>query len=155
MANLVKGTAFITGAASGIGQYTALAFARHGITNLALADINLEALEAASKALQEQFPHVQVLNLQVDVQKGDQVKAVVAAVVAKFGRLDIAVNNAGIGGSGKPTHEVDEEEWRRVINIDLDGVWRCQKEELAVMMNQEYVLTANPMKTSKKSGSRT
>ncbi|KIH87544.1 short chain dehydrogenase/reductase family oxidoreductase [Sporothrix brasiliensis 5110] len=137
MAGLVQGTAFITGAASGIGQYTALAFARYGITNLALADINLEALETTSKQLQAQFPKVNVLRLQVDVQSGEQVKATVAAVVARFGRLDIAVNNAGIGGSGKPTHEVDEEEWRRVINIDLDGVWRCQKEELAVMVSQE------------------
>ncbi|CAK7244167.1 MAG: hypothetical protein STHCBS139747_005702 [Sporothrix thermara] len=137
MPGLVSGTAFITGAASGIGQYTALAFAREGITNLALADVNLEALEASSKALKEQYPNVNVLNLQVDVQSGEQVKATVAQVVAKFGRLDIAVNNAGIGGSGKPTHEMDEEEWRRVINIDLDGVWRCQREELAVMMGQE------------------
>ncbi|CAK7201382.1 hypothetical protein SEUCBS139899_004086 [Sporothrix eucalyptigena] len=137
MSGLVKGTAFITGAASGIGQYAALAFARNGITNLALADINLEALEASSKELQEKYPNVNVINLQVDVQSGEQVKATVAKVVAKFGRLDIAVNNAGIGGSGKPTHEVDEEEWRRVINIDLDGVWRCQKEELAIMVNQE------------------
>ncbi len=134
---LVQGTAFITGAASGIGQYAALAFAKNGIANLALADINLEALKAASQALKDKYPHVEVLNLQVDVEHGDQVKAAVAAAVAKFGRLDIAVNNAGIGGSGKPTHEVEEEEWRRVINIDLDGVWRCQREELAVMVGQE------------------
>ena len=137
MASLVKGTAFITGAASGIGRYTALAFARHGISNLALADVNLGALETSSKELQAQFPHVTVLNLQLDVQSGDDVRAAVARTVSQFGRLDIAVNSAGIGGSGKPTHEVEEEEWRRVINIDLDGVWRCQKEEICVMRTQE------------------
>ncbi|OAA53616.1 3-oxoacyl-[acyl-carrier-protein] reductase [Niveomyces insectorum RCEF 264] len=136
-ASLLKGTAFISGAASGIGQYTALAFARHGVRNLALADVNLAALQAANKKLQAAYPGVEVLPLQMDVQQYDQVKAGIAATVARFGRLDIAVNNAGIGGSGKPTHEVDEEEWRRVINIDLDGVWRCQREELAVMVKQE------------------
>ncbi|EPE04495.1 short chain dehydrogenase reductase family oxidoreductase [Ophiostoma piceae UAMH 11346] len=137
MAALVKGTAFITGAASGIGRYTALAFARHGISNLALADVNLGALETSSNELQAQFPHVKVLILQLDVQNGDDVRAAVARTVSQFGRLDIAVNNAGIGGSGNPTHEVEEEEWRRIINIDLDGVWRCQKEEICVMRNQD------------------
>ncbi|EFX02714.1 short chain dehydrogenase reductase [Grosmannia clavigera kw1407] len=134
---LLKGTAFITGAASGIGRATAFAFARHGIENLALADVDIGTLQASSKALSEQFPHVQVLELQLDVAQAAAVHAAIATVVDRFGRLDIAVNNAGISGSGRKTHEVDEAEWRRVINVDLDGVWRCQKEELVVMLKQE------------------
>ncbi|ROT36337.1 3-oxoacyl-reductase [Sodiomyces alkalinus F11] len=137
MATLLRGTAFITGAASGIGKYTSLAFARHGIKNLALSDINTTALSASVAELRQQFPTVQVLELPIDVQKADQVRDGVAETVKRFGRLDIAVNNAGIGGSGRATHEIDEAEFARVVDVDLHGVWRCQHEELKVMINQE------------------
>ena len=73
----------------------------------------------------------------MNVQDTKQVRAGIAETVKKFGRLDIAVNNAGIGGSGVITHELEEEEWLRVVDIDLHGVWRCQKEELKVMIGQE------------------
>lgn len=73
----------------------------------------------------------------MNVQDTKQVRAGIAETVKKFGRLDIAVNNAGIGGSGVITHELEEEEWMRVIDIDFNGVWRCQKEELGVMVGQE------------------
>ncbi|KAJ9134834.1 Short-chain dehydrogenase [Coniochaeta hoffmannii] len=137
MASLVRGTAFITGAASGIGQYTALSFAKYGIQRLALADINLAALKKSSAALSAKYPGVEILNLEMNVQDTKQVRAGIAETVKKFGRLDIAVNNAGIGGSGVITHELEEEEWMRVIDIDFNGVWRCQKEELGVMVGQE------------------
>lgn len=138
MTNLLRGSAFITGAASGIGQHTAVAFATHGITKLALADINLEALQASSAALKKQFPHVEILTLHLDVRNPSQVKEGIAKVVARFGRLDIAVNNAGISGSGRQTHEIENDEWLGVLDVNLQGVYRCQKEELAVMVNQEY-----------------
>ncbi|KAB5566953.1 3-oxoacyl-reductase [Coniochaeta sp. 2T2.1] len=137
MASLVRGTAFITGAASGIGQHTALSLARHGIRRLALADMNLAALKTSNAALAAKYPHVEILTLEMNVQDTAQVKAGIAATVAKFGRLDIAVNNAGIGGSGQQTHEIAEDEWMKVVDVDLHGVWRCQREELAVMVGQE------------------
>ncbi|KAJ3522582.1 hypothetical protein NM208_g12794 [Fusarium decemcellulare] len=137
MTNLLRGSAFITGAASGIGQHTALAFAKHGVTKLALADINLEALQTANAALKEQYPHVEILALHLDVRDSAQVKEGIAKAVTQFGRLDIAVNNAGIGGSGRKTHEIDDEEWMRILDVNLKGVYRCQKEELAVMVKQE------------------
>ncbi|KAM0418710.1 hypothetical protein ACHAPT_012409 [Fusarium lateritium] len=138
MTNLLRGSAFITGAASGIGQHTALAFAKYGITKLALADINLEALQASNAALKEKFPHVEILTLHLDVCNPLQVKAGIKKVVAQFGRLDVAVNNAGISGSGRQTHEIEDDEWLRVLDVNLQGVYRCQKEELAVMVKQEY-----------------
>ncbi|KAH8170469.1 enoyl-(Acyl carrier protein) reductase domain-containing protein [Sarocladium implicatum] len=137
MAQLLKGTAFITGAASGIGQACAVAFARYGITKLALADVNFEALQASNADLRKQFPKVEILDLHVDVRRAAEVKRGIQETVERFGRLDVALNNAGLGGSGKQTHEVDEEEWDRVIDVDLNGVRRCQKEEIAVMLKQE------------------
>ncbi|KAH8655195.1 3-oxoacyl-reductase [Xylariales sp. PMI_506] len=137
MASLLKGTAFITGAASGIGKHAALSFAKYGIQRLALADMNKEALATSIKSLQERYPNVEVLSLQMNVQNSAEVKYGIAETVQKFGRLDVAVNNAGIGGSGAQTHDVSEEEWIKVIDVDLHGVWRCQKEEISVMLGQE------------------
>lgn len=121
----------------GIGQQTALAFAQHGIAKLALADINLTNLEASIVDLKERFPNVEVLLLHLDVSDRPQVKEAIAQIVDRFGRLDIAVNNAGIGGTGRKTHETDDAEWDRVVGVNLEGVHRCQKEELAVMVKQD------------------
>jgi NAD(P)-dependent dehydrogenase (short-subunit alcohol dehydrogenase family) len=121
----------------GIGKHTALSFAKYGIQRLALADMNSKDLQNSIKSLREQYPDIEVLPLQMNVRSSAEVKSGIAETIKKFGRLDVAVNNAGIGGSGAPTHEVEEEEWQRVLDVDLNGVWRCQKEELAVMMKQE------------------
>jgi NAD(P)-dependent dehydrogenase (short-subunit alcohol dehydrogenase family) len=134
---LLRGSAFITGAASGIGRQIAFTFASHGITRLALADISAESLEASVAELAKAHPDVEILTLVTDVRSGQEVKEALARVAERLGRLDVAVNNAGVAGSGKPTHETDEEEWMRVLDVNLHGVWRCQKEELAVMVKQE------------------
>ncbi|KAK6201893.1 hypothetical protein LQW54_009303 [Pestalotiopsis sp. IQ-011] len=137
MPALLKGTAFITGAASGIGQHTALSFAKYGIQRLALADVNNQRLGSSIRSLLKQYPGVEVLPLQMNVRNANEVKSGIAETVQRFGRLDVAVNNAGIGGSGRQTHEVGEDEWSEVLDVDLHGVWRCQKEELAIMLKQE------------------
>ncbi|OHW94028.1 short-chain dehydrogenase [Colletotrichum incanum] len=137
MASLLRGSAFITGAASGIGQQTALAFAKNGITRLALIDVNHESLKATSNLLRRQYPAAEVLDLPLDVRNASEVKSGVAEAVSRFERLDVAVNNAGIGGSGRSTHETDEDEFFRVVDIDLHGVSRCQREEIKVMLHQE------------------
>ncbi|EGY17508.1 hypothetical protein VD0002_g142 [Verticillium dahliae] len=137
MTTLLRGAAFITGAASGIGQYTALAFAKHGMTHLALADINGPLLAKANAALQAQHPALEILSLDLDVQKPEQVDRGIAETVRRFRRLDVAVNNAGIGGSGRATHELDEAEFARVLDVDLHGVWRCQRAELRAMLAQD------------------
>lgn len=98
----------------------------------------MEALQTSNAALKKQFPHVEVLTLHLDVRNPSQVKEGIAKVVAQFGRLDIAVNNAGISGSGRQTHEIENDEWLGVLDVNLQGVYRCQKEELAVMVKQEY-----------------
>lgn len=104
---------------------------------LALADINADALASAAASLREQHAGVDVLPLEMDVRDAAAVKAGLAGAKRKFGRIDVAVNNAGIAGSGARTHEMDEAEWLNVTDVLLHGVWRCQKEELAIMTAQE------------------
>ncbi|KAK8033994.1 3-oxoacyl- reductase [Apiospora rasikravindrae] len=128
MAKLLKGTAFITGAAS------ALQFAAAGVQRLVLADINADALAAVVALLREQHADVEVMSLELDAAA---VKAGLEGAQQRFGRIDIAVNNAGTSGSGKPTHQLEEAEWLGLTDILLNGVWRCQKEELAIMVEQE------------------
>ncbi|RFU77004.1 short-chain dehydrogenase reductase sdr [Trichoderma arundinaceum] len=138
MASLLEGSAFVTGAASGIGEKTAYAFAKYGISKLAIADINLEGLQTVAANLQKEWPDIEVLTLKIDVRKAEEVKSGLAQVVSNFGRLDVAVNNAGISGKVARVHELEEADWNDVLNINLTGVHLCQKEELAIMVNQEY-----------------
>jgi NAD(P)-dependent dehydrogenase (short-subunit alcohol dehydrogenase family) len=104
-----------------------------------LADINQEALSISVGSLKKQFPNVQVLAVHLDVRDSTQVKEGIVKIIGEFGRLDIAVNNAGVSGSGRKTHELEDDEWLRILDVNLQGVYRCQKEELGVMVNQEYV----------------
>lgn len=122
---------------TGLGQATTAAFARHGVSRLAIADIDMQGLEKTKELLHAQCPEVKVMKLQLDVRHSEQVEEALSEVMRKFGRLDIAVNNAGIGGSGKRTHEMPNAEWGKIADVDLFGVWRCQKEELAMMVDQE------------------
>ncbi|KAK8025329.1 hypothetical protein PG990_003152 [Apiospora arundinis] len=122
MAKLLSGTAFITGAASGIGYHTALSLAKYGMENVAMTDIDVESLAREAKSVREQCPGIQVLELEMDVRKTEEVKAGLRTIVDQFGRLDVAT---------------DEDAWADVIDTNLAGVWRCQREALRVMVGQE------------------
>ncbi|KAL5363837.1 hypothetical protein BJX96DRAFT_167811 [Aspergillus floccosus] len=137
MQSLLRGVGFITGAASGIGKATALSFARHGVRQLAIADINLPAADKAAKALNSQFQGLQAISLQIDVTNHDSIQESVSQTVNAFGRIDYAVNNAGIGGSAVLSAEHDIKDWQRTIDIDLNGVWMSSRAELQVMQKQE------------------
>lgn len=164
MVTLLKGSAFITGAASGIashhesvltyrgrtvvrsddsnnvsgiGKSAALAFARHGVKCLAITDINKTGLESTRDALRAAFPDIEILPLHMDVRNTTQVRDSISATARAFGRLDIAVNNAGLGGSGDLTHLTPDEEIENVLDVNLSGVYRCQKAQLALMVEQE------------------
>ena len=117
-----------------------MAFAKYGITKLALADANGDLLAESNAGLRKLYPNVEILSLTLDVRNSEQVKAGIAQAIEKFGRLDVAVNNAGIPGMGQQTHEAAEEEWMRVLDVNLNGVYRCQREEISQMLMQEYEL---------------
>ena len=124
----------ITGAGSGIGRATARIFAREG-AQLVLADV-VEAGGLETLDMVKEIGGAGAMFIKTDVSKAAEVEAAVAKAVATFGRLDCAFNNAGIAGAGRLTHEYSEEEWNRVIAINLTGVWLCMKAEITQMLTQ-------------------
>ena len=75
--------------------------------------------------------------MELDVCDEKAVENSVAEAVKKFGRIDVGVNVAGVGGAGKMTTESEEVDWAKVIDINLNGVWRSQRAQLRVMLKQE------------------
>jgi NAD(P)-dependent dehydrogenase (short-subunit alcohol dehydrogenase family) len=139
MAGLLDGrSALITGGGGGIGRATALAFAREG-ARVAVADAS-EATAQETVALINQGGG-QAMTLTGDVTDAGVVERMVKSVIAAYGRLDCAFNNAGIAGfqvdaSGKKTAEWSEASFDRMIAVNLKGVWLCMKFELMQMVAQ-------------------
>jgi NAD(P)-dependent dehydrogenase (short-subunit alcohol dehydrogenase family) len=120
----------VTGAGAGIGRATALAFTRKG-AKVAAADIHddktAEIVELINSLGAES------IYIQADVSKSSDVKNMIGRVIQKFGKIDVAVNNAGISGDYAKTTKQSEEAWDKVISINLKGVWLCMKYELPEM----------------------
>lgn len=125
--------ALVTGGSSGIGQATAVAFAREG-ANVALTYYSNRAGGDETVRLIEAHDGHAIL-LQTDVAKASEVQAFIDATVKTFGRLDFAFNNAGTG-IGKSIIDTTEDEWDLVMNTNLKGTWLCMKYELPVMLKQ-------------------
>jgi NAD(P)-dependent dehydrogenase (short-subunit alcohol dehydrogenase family) len=125
--------ALITGAASGIGRASALAFASAG-ASVALVDIDAAGLEGTAAAVRALGRRAEVLP--ADVTDLSAVTAAVARAAAAFGRLDAAHNNAGVPGPYVPLDEYGEEDFMRILQVDLAGVWRCMRAEIRVMRAQ-------------------
>jgi NAD(P)-dependent dehydrogenase (short-subunit alcohol dehydrogenase family) len=124
---------FITGAASGIGRATAVAFAAEG-ARLAIVDRGEAALQEAAKAVEA--AGAEVLMLICDVSKPEEVQAAVARAVEAFGRIDCAFNNAGVENKATPLADIEIEERDRIIDINLRGTFVCMKHELTQMLKQ-------------------
>lgn len=123
----------VTGASSGIGRAAAVAFAAEG-AKVAILDRTADALTDTAAAVQDTGG--EVLAIGCDVSQPDQVEAAVAKVVERFGRLDVAFNNAGVENKAQPLHEIELEEWDRIIGINLRGTFMCMKHEIAQMVRQ-------------------
>ncbi|KAF1990548.1 oxidoreductase [Aulographum hederae CBS 113979] len=136
---LSKGVGYITGAGSGIGQYTAYAFAANGVRKLAITDFNPTNLQATVDELKKRHRDIEVLPIEMNCAVEADVDRSVKETVDRFGRIDFAVNNAGIGGAPKPTTEMPLSEWQKVMDVNVNGVWMCQRAQLRVMLKQEPI----------------
>jgi NAD(P)-dependent dehydrogenase (short-subunit alcohol dehydrogenase family) len=124
--------AFVTGAASGIGRAAALAFARAG-ASVVVADVGEEGNRQTARLIVEAGGRS--LAVGCDVTRADDVRAALQKTTEAFGRLDFAFNNAGVEPRKLvPTAEVEEEEWDRIVGVDLRGVFLCMKYEIPVML---------------------
>ncbi|EAW13277.1 SDR family NAD(P)-dependent oxidoreductase [Aspergillus clavatus NRRL 1] len=133
----VKGTAFITGAASGIGRATAHTLAKNGITGLALFDTNHELLLEVHRELLSQYPEVDITIAELDVRDETSVNQAIDSAAERFGRIDIGVNAAGISGAATRSHELALSDWQKVIDVNQKGLWLCQRAFIRQMLKQE------------------
>ncbi len=133
MSSLQDKVVLITGAGSGIGRTTALACAAAG-ARLFLADINAAGVEETARQVQAVGGAAQ--GMTVDVAEAEQVAAMVQAALAAYGRLDGAVNNAGIEGVHQPLVSYPDDVFDRVMRVNVRGVWLCLKAELPVILRQ-------------------
>lgn len=123
--------ALVTGAASGIGRATALAFARLGAKTV-VADVLVEGGEETVRLIKAAGG--EALFVRTDVAQATEVETLLQKIVEHYGRLDYAHNNAGIEGEGALTADCTEENWDRIISINLKGVWLCMKYEIPQML---------------------
>jgi len=130
MEKLHDKAALITGGGGGIGRATALAFARAG-ARLMLGDLDLAAAEETARQVVAAGGEAHAMRC--DVSRPEEAEALVREAVARLGRLDYAVNNAGIEASQESTARLPVETWERTIAINLSGVFYCMRAELAAM----------------------
>jgi len=126
-----KKIAFITGAAKGIGKGTAEELARRGI-KVYVTDILDEVGEQTVADINKSGGEAVYMHLNSAYK--EEIDAVIAKIIKTDGRLDYAVNNAGIGGVLAPMHELDLENWNRMMDINLTGVFLCMQAELKAML---------------------
>ena len=121
----------ITGAASGIGRAAAMAFAREG-AKVVVSDIDPEGGKQTAAMIREAGGQTHFFC--ADVTKASQVEAMIGETARVFGKLDFALNSAGIDGARAVTEKYPEETWANVININLTGVFLCMKYEIGLML---------------------
>ena len=126
--------ALVTGGARGIGRAIALALAREG-ADVAVCDIDLDGAKEVARQISALGRRA--LALKADISKREETKRMVEEIVARFGKIDILVNNAGIIRRGT-FEEHTEEDWDRVIAVNLKGTFNCTKEVVPLMKERRY-----------------
>ncbi|KAF2663694.1 short chain dehydrogenase/ reductase [Microthyrium microscopicum] len=134
--NLLSGVAFITGAGSGIGQAAAIAFVNNGVRKLVMADVSQKGMQA-TKDLLKDTKDLEIEAIEMDVSNEESVVAGMKQAVKRFGRIDYALNNAGIGGPLTGSGDMSLAQWEKTLGVNTNGVFLCQKEEVNIMLKQE------------------
>ena len=123
--------ALVTGASSGIGRSTAILYAKYG-AHVVVSDVDAHGGEETVEMINQ--AEGKAIFVRTDVSKFDECQSLVQQTMDRFGRLDFACNNAGIGGESNPVAEMSEEAWNRVISINLSGVFYCMHHEIKAML---------------------
>ena len=134
MPSLAGKSTIITGGGSGIGRATALIVAREG-ARVIIGDVSERDGAETVRMVREQSGEAEFVRC--DVARASDADALVAAAVKKFGRLDCAFNNAGIAGAQRKTADYSEEEWDRIMAVNLKGVWLCMRAEIRQFLAQK------------------
>ena len=142
--SFVGKVALVTGAASGIGRATAIAFARAGAKTI-VSDIDPKGGEETVALARRDGGEARFVRC--DVGSGSEVERLVRATIDTYGALDCAFNNAGIEGAMVPLIDYPEEMWQRVLATNLTGVWQCLKHELRAMKRGAIVNNASILGT--------
>lgn len=142
MKKLENKVVLITGAGMGLGLAAAIEAAKNGAL-LSLIDYNAKALDDAKEQIKQSFPETKVLTVVADVSKEADVKNYVDETVKQYGRIDGFYNNAGIEGRQAPLTEYDVDVFKKVIDINLMGVYYGLRYILPVMEKQQYGRVVN------------
>src|SRR5579872_6114657 len=130
--DLTGQTAIVTGAATGIGEAIARRLARAGAT-IAVADLNAEGARAVAASIGGDS-----FGVGMDISRSDSVNPAVDDVLKRRGRIDVLVNNAGLAGKAAPLWEQTDEDWQRIIAVNMTGVFNCSRAVIAHMRGRKY-----------------
>lgn len=125
--------AFVTGGGSGIGRATALAFAREG-ASVTVADVSEAGSQETANLIKEKGGRA--LAVRCDVTRTEDVRAALDTTIEAFGHLDFAFNNAGVEQRNAAIAEFEEEEWNRILDVNLRGIFLCMKYEIPLLLKQ-------------------
>jgi len=139
-------TAIVTGAATGIGEAIARRLARAGAT-IAVADLDAVGASAVAASIGGDS-----FGVGIDISRADSVEPAVAAVLARRGQIDVLVNNAGIAGKAAPLWEQTDEDWQRVIGVNMTGVFNTCRAVITHMRGRKYGRIVNIASIAGKEG---
>ncbi|KAK5138446.1 hypothetical protein LTR08_000032 [Meristemomyces frigidus] len=139
--SLYPGVALVTGAASGIGQATAVSFAKEGCSKIVIADRNDHGLEKTYSLIKDVASGCEVLAGNTDVSKAESVQSLVDKAVERFGRIDYVCNAAGVLSNNERSDATTLDEFDRINGINYRGCWMCSRAEIKQMLKQASLPT--------------